>query len=121
MMRRIGMVVLIAAVMVITFTGAEVCAKSRGGSGQCTLSGPATRGHAAANSGKQTTQHTVDEKITAGLKRLDTDKDGKLSYEEFMAPHIKRFREDDTNKDGFLTEEEIRNAWKKHMMKGGNR
>lgn len=40
------------------------------------------------------------------LKRLDTDGDGKVSLEEFIAPAKARFSEMDTNKDGFLDENE---------------
>jgi len=40
------------------------------------------------------------------LKRLDTDGDGKVSLEEFIAPARARFSEMDTNKDGFLDENE---------------
>jgi len=40
------------------------------------------------------------------LKRLDTDGDGKVSLEEFIAPARARFSEMDANKDGFLDEDE---------------
>lgn len=40
------------------------------------------------------------------LKRLDTDGDGKVSLEEFIAPARARFSERDTNRDGFLDENE---------------
>jgi hypothetical protein len=38
--------------------------------------------------------------------RLDTDKDGRVSHDEFMAPYEKEFNETDANKDGFWTKEE---------------
>lgn len=42
------------------------------------------------------------------LKTLDTNKDGKLSLEEFTAPLKKRFAELDANHDGFLDETELK-------------
>ena len=41
------------------------------------------------------------------LKRLDTDKDGKVSPEEFFVPMKDHFNRLDTNKDGFLDEAEL--------------
>lgn len=40
------------------------------------------------------------------MKKVDTDKDGKISKPEFMAKADKHFTEADTNKDGFITAEE---------------
>ena len=42
------------------------------------------------------------------VKRLDTDKDGKVSPEEFSAPMKDHFNRLDTNKDGFLDEAELK-------------
>jgi len=42
------------------------------------------------------------------LKRLDTDKDGKVSLEEFIAPMKAHFARMDANKDGFLDETELK-------------
>lgn len=41
------------------------------------------------------------------LEMLDTNKDGKISKDEFLAPHISHFAKLDTNGDGFATKEEI--------------
>lgn len=38
----------------------------------------------------------------------DTDKDGKVSKQEFLIGSEKRFAEIDTNKDGFLTMDEMK-------------
>ena len=45
---------------------------------------------------------------------MDTDKDGKISHDEYMAKYEKRFKAMDTNQDGFLTNEECSKAWGKH-------
>jgi Ca2+-binding EF-hand superfamily protein len=41
------------------------------------------------------------------FERLDANKDGSLSQEEFMAASINRFAKTDTNADGIITEEEL--------------
>jgi hypothetical protein len=54
---------------------------------------------------------------------LDTDKDGKISHQEFMAPHENRFINADTDGDGYLTPEEYGKAWagfKKKMSEKGH-
>ena len=45
---------------------------------------------------------------------MDTDNDGKISYDEHMAKCERRFKAMDTNQDGFLTKEECSKAWGKH-------
>lgn len=42
------------------------------------------------------------------LKRLDTDKDGRISLEEFSAPMKAHFARMDANKDGYLDESELK-------------
>ena len=42
------------------------------------------------------------------LKLLDTDKDGRISLEEFCAPMKARFARMDANKDGYLDESELK-------------
>jgi len=42
------------------------------------------------------------------LVKNDTNKDGKLSKQEFMSVHERYFNDTDTNKDGFLTSEEMK-------------
>lgn len=44
------------------------------------------------------------------LVQNDTNRDGKLSKQEFMTVHERYFKETDTNQDGFLTSEEIKAA-----------
>ena len=52
------------------------------------------------------------------MKRIDTDGDGKVSRSEALAAAAARFDAADTNKDGFLTPEEMRAARKAHHGKG---
>lgn len=42
------------------------------------------------------------------FEEADTNKDGKLSKEEFLARHDKKFTEIDANKDGFLAPDEMK-------------
>ncbi|MBW2195324.1 MAG: EF-hand domain-containing protein [Deltaproteobacteria bacterium] len=63
-------------------------------------------------------------RVKSHFNNLDTDKDGKISYEEFMAPHKSRFKNADTDGDGDLTPEEYGNAWagfKKKIRKKGHK
>lgn len=47
------------------------------------------------------------------LKSMDTDKDGKVSENEFTQAHMKRFKEMDADSDGFITKDEMKAAHKK--------
>ena len=47
------------------------------------------------------------------MKKMDADKDGAISKEEFMQHHEKKFTKKDKNADGKLTEDEMK------MMKEG--
>lgn len=53
----------------------------------------------------------------AFMKRMDTDADGKVSRNEALAAAAARFDAADANKDGFVTQEEMRAARKaRHGM-----
>jgi Ca2+-binding EF-hand superfamily protein len=41
------------------------------------------------------------------MEKFDTNHDGKLSKEEFLAPGVKAFNDMDANHDGFLTPEKM--------------
>ena len=42
------------------------------------------------------------------FQRMDSDKDGKISLEEWIKHHNEMFKEIDTDGDSFLTQEELR-------------
>lgn len=44
------------------------------------------------------------------IARMDSDKDGKLSESEVKGPLLENFSTIDTNKDGFITEDELEKA-----------
>ena len=44
------------------------------------------------------------------MEKVDTDGDGKISKEEFMAKHEKMFTKMDVDGDGYLSKEEMKNA-----------
>ena len=50
------------------------------------------------------------------LQKIDTNKDGKISKQEWSTHHEQRFAEIDANKDGNLTKEEFK-AFRKKMRK----
>jgi Ca2+-binding EF-hand superfamily protein len=57
----------------------------------------------------------LDKRFDALLHRIDADKDGRISHDEYMMPDEVFFKNSDSNHDGFLTKEELKNAWKKRM------
>ncbi len=50
------------------------------------------------------------------LQKIDTNKDGKISKQEWSTHHEQRFAEIDANRDGNLTKEEFK-AFRKKMRK----
>jgi hypothetical protein len=57
----------------------------------------------------------LDKRVDALFHRVDADKDGKVSHDEYMMPDELFFKNSDSNHDGFLTKEELQNAWRKRM------
>ncbi len=53
-----------------------------------------------------------------GMNMVDTNKDGKISKEEFIKAHESMFDKMDTNKDGFLDSSEMSTM---HGMAGGDK
>lgn len=51
------------------------------------------------------------------MGKVDTDKDGKVSKDEFLAAHAAQFDEMDTDGDGYLSPDERKAAWEKHRGK----
>lgn len=50
------------------------------------------------------------------MKKMDTNEDGQISKDEFMAKYEKKFDKKDTNGDGFISKDEMKEA-KKEMKK----
>lgn len=48
------------------------------------------------------------------VSNLDTDKDGKVSRQEFLARQSEAFSKADTNSDGYVTSEELAARYEKH-------
>ena len=57
----------------------------------------------------------LDKRVDALFQRVDADKDGKVSHDEYMMPDELFFKNSDSNHDGFLTKEELQDAWRKRM------
>lgn len=51
--------------------------------------------------------YTSGQAAAAHFQELDTNKDGKISLQEYQANTEQRFNKADTNRDGFLTQEEL--------------
>ena len=51
------------------------------------------------------------------LQKMDTDKDGKVSKDEWMQSYAEKFQKIDSNGDGYLSEEEM-NAHQKEKWGG---
>ena len=49
------------------------------------------------------------------MSKVDSDKDGKISKEEFLKHHEAMFDKKDLNNDGFIDEDEMGKMMKKHM------
>jgi Ca2+-binding EF-hand superfamily protein len=58
---------------------------------------------AFAESGPKGAKHDKDGRF---LEKVDANKDGKISQDEYLNVHKERFTQMDANKDGFVTKEE---------------
>ena len=67
--------------------------------------------HGDDKSGKIKKKHHSH--MAARIKKADTNEDGKISRDEFLAHAEQRFAKMDTNGDGFVTAEEGKAAHKK--------
>ena len=54
------------------------------------------------------------------MEKMDTDKDGKISKQEWQAHHETMFTQLDADKDGFVTKEEMKAHHEKMMAEHGN-
>jgi hypothetical protein len=51
----------------------------------------------------------------AQIEKFDTNKDGKVTMKEFLAPAVESFKKIDINGDGFVTAEELVEGQKRQM------
>jgi hypothetical protein len=58
-------------------------------------------------------QKSVEECVKARLDAIDTNNDGKISHDEYVAKSENRFKAMDTNNDGSVSSEEFKEACKK--------
>ena len=117
-MKKTFVGILMLATAMALVMGDTVFAKSKDTGGQGEPA--ATTSEDATNQGRTWThgkQRAAGNRGMALLYRLDTDKDGKISYDEFIAPHKKRFEEIDKDGDGYLTQEEFQGSWEQFEKK----
>lgn len=72
--------------------------------------GSADKPHHGRHHGQMDAQKMVDNHIAS----LDTDKDGKVSRQEFLARQSEAFSKADGNADGYVTKEELAAQHDKH-------
>lgn len=58
---------------------------------------------------------------TKQIERMDTDKDGKVSRDEWSAYYSEKFTEKDTDGDGFVTSKEMESSRGSRSGKRGDR
>ncbi len=56
------------------------------------------------------TELTLEELLQTGAAKIDTDRDGKISFDEYMLYHENRFKSIDSDSDGFVTQQETQEA-----------
>jgi hypothetical protein len=64
---------------------------------------------------------SLENKADAFFKTNDADKDGKISHDEYMMPYENRFKNTDTNHDGFLLRAELKQYWQKRRREHAKR
>lgn len=69
------------------------------------------RHHSAPHADKKSADRHGHHQCDHSMSSVDSNKDGKISREEFIKHHEQMFDKKDTNKDGFLDESELH-----HMM-----
>ena len=58
-----------------------------------------------------------DKAVSDMFKKCDTNKDGKISKEEYSNEKMQKFDEYDSNKDGYLSMDEHKKMLKEHHQK----
>ena len=81
------------------------------------------RGHdgdGGMKSGDGSEHHMPHGKCCNMMSKADSDKDGKISKEEFLKHHEAKFEKKDLNNDGFIDKDEMHKMMKKHMHGHGH-
>ena len=76
-------------------------------------------GHGGTASGDDSKHHMHHGKCNM-MSKADSNKDGKISKEEFLKYHEAKFEKKDLNNDGFIDEDEMHKMMKKHMHGHGH-
>ncbi|MBY0475971.1 MAG: calcium-binding protein [Nitrosomonas sp.] len=103
-----------AAFIVTQFVTPVIAADTAQDSSQQHQSGQHS-GHSHSDT-KSSGEYDHGHQCASKMSSVDTNKDGKISKEEFMKHHEAMFDKKDTNKDGFLDEAE-RRSMKEKMHK----
>ena len=117
-MRKLELKPLILGVTLALLPGNYALAKSQGDAAKEAPVAVSSPDASSSRRPPQTTAESVVGRIAEGtFGRLDADKDGKVSHDEFMAPYEKQFKEVDANSDGLWMKEEYIDCRIKQMGK----
>jgi len=76
--------------------------------------------HAEHQHGHDGGKHHMSHGKCNMMSKADSDKDGKISKEEFLKHHEAKFDKKDLNNDGFIDEDEMHKMMEKHMHGHGH-
>ncbi|MBW2107954.1 MAG: EF-hand domain-containing protein [Deltaproteobacteria bacterium] len=103
----LGLVLALASVRPVLATS------EKAGDDEVSTQEPSTEQMHPGKSWKHGKRMQATKRVKSHFDYLDTNQDGKITHEEFMAPHERRFKEADTDGDGVLTREEFGSSWAK--------
>ncbi|MBW1946182.1 MAG: hypothetical protein JRJ51_25675, partial [Deltaproteobacteria bacterium] len=98
-MKKYKTLILILGTVLVSSTGYRALAKPIEDIGGEVLQKISVDELSSPMSREEVARRALEKKVNTGLNRMDANKDGKISHDEFMAPHEKRFKEDDINND----------------------
>ncbi len=115
-MKNLRLMALIVGVTLIPFTVNFALAESEGNAAKGVPAKASSEGKTLSlQPSGPTDEDFIREMAKVTFAEQDHDKDGKISHDEFIAPHEKRFKEIDANNDGFWTIEEFIDFEKKPL------